>query len=283
MRIGEGSFVERKSIPGVFSSDCWGRLNEVADLQPVLATLDTLPSGFREARRTMLRQLQLRSTSHVLEAGCGPGTALPDLLELVGPTGRIVGVDPTTGLVDEARQRARAAAIPNVTYDVGDVRDISYPDETFDAVFCDKILTHVSPVERAIGELARITRRGGRVGAVEWFAQGMVIAAEYTVTRQVLDGSAPQAALNPMVPLELEQLFETSGLRDVTGGTIVAEAREYAPSLQTMLKRRVQQAIDRGAATADAGTAWLAELEARDARGKFYWAALVRWAAGTKG
>lgn len=274
--------MERKLFPESFSSDCWGKLNEVADLQPVLATLDTLPSGFREARRTLLRQLQLRPTSHVLEGGSGPGTALPDLLELVGPQGRIVGIDPTRGLVDEARARAHAAGASHATYEVGDIREIPQPDGAFDAAFCDKILTHVGPVERAIAELARVTRRGGRVGAVEWFSQGMVIAADYARTRQVLDGSAPQGALNPTVPLELEQLFAASGLTDVTGGTVLTESRDFLPSLQTMLQRRVQQAIDLGATTADTGAAWLAELHARQARGQFYWAALVRWAVGTK-
>jgi SAM-dependent methyltransferase len=84
-------------------SDCWGRLNEVADAAPILTLLDTLPAGFREARRTMLRHLRLHAVSHVLEAGCGPGTALPDLREWVGPSGRIVGLDPTLALVAEAQ------------------------------------------------------------------------------------------------------------------------------------------------------------------------------------
>src|SRR5262249_11507513 len=136
--------------------------------------------------------------------------------------------------------------------------------------------------ERAIAELARVTRRGGRVGAVEWFSQGMMIAADYDTTRHVLDGSAPKAALNPLVSLELEHVFAVAGLTHVTGGTVVAESRDYLPSLQSMLKRRVDQAIEGGATTRDAGAAWLVALDARAARGDFYWAALVRWAVGVK-
>jgi ubiquinone/menaquinone biosynthesis C-methylase UbiE len=74
---------------------------------PILTILDGRPEGFRDARRTILRRLRLTATSHVLEAGSGPGTALPDLTELVGPEGRIVGIDPTRELVCTAQERAR--------------------------------------------------------------------------------------------------------------------------------------------------------------------------------
>lgn len=263
-------------------SDCWGRLNEVADISPILTLLDTLPEGFREARRTLLGHLRLHATSEVLEAGSGPGTALPDLLERLGPAGRIVGIDPTRALVAQAQERARQARAPHAVYAVGDIRQIDWPDCTFDAAFCDKILAHVQPVSQAIAELVRVTRAGGRVGAVEWFSQGMAIAADYALTRQVLDGSAPAGAMNPMVPLELERLLGEAGLQQIQAGSLLAESGRYLPSLKVMLQRRVQQAVDLGAISMAAGAGWLQELESRDARGRFYWAALVRWAAGSK-
>jgi ubiquinone/menaquinone biosynthesis C-methylase UbiE len=263
-------------------SDCWGRLNDVTDLSPILTILDALPDGFRAARRTMIARLRLTRTSRVLEAGCGPGTALPDLVERVGPGGRIIGIDPTQALVVEAEARARAAGITQVDYAVGDIREIAQPDASVDAAFCDKILVHVSPIATALAELARVTRTGGRVGAVEWFSQGMTIAADYALTRQVLDGSAPAGALNALAPLQLERHFGDAGLRDVDSGSVLAESRRWLPGLQIMLRRRVAQAIELGAIAADAGDAWQEELAARDARGEFYWAAIVRWAVGTR-
>jgi SAM-dependent methyltransferase len=264
------------------ASDCWGRLNEVADITPILDTLETLPEGFRQARRTMLEHLGLRANSRVLEAGSGPGTSLPDLAEWIGREGRIVGIDPTRALVAHAQERARATRVAQVSYDVGDIRQIHWPDGAFDAAFCDKILIHVSPVSQAIAELVRVTRAGGRVGTVEWFSQGMAIAADYPLTRQVLDGSAPAGALNPMVPLELEHLLGDAGLQEIHAGSVLAECHRYLPSLKVMLPRRVQQAVDLGAISMAAGARWLEELQSRDDRGQFYWAAVVRWAAGTK-
>ena len=270
-------------IPRTFSSDCWGRLNDVADITPVLTILDDLPEGFRQARQTMIAHLGLRPSSRVLEAGSGPGTALPDLTKWVSDEGRIVGVDPTSALVEQARERARAAGVAYVTYEVGDIRKIEQPDASFDAAFCDKILVHVSPIAQAISELARVARAGGRVGAIEWYSQGMVVAAaDYALTRRVFDGSAPAAAENPMAPLELESSFAAAGLTAIESGTIVAESRRYLPSLKMMLQRRVQQAVDEQALPPADGAAWLSELDLRAERGAFYWAALVRWIVGTK-
>jgi ubiquinone/menaquinone biosynthesis C-methylase UbiE len=263
-------------------SDCWGRLNDVADLSPVLAILNELPEGFRTARRTMIAHLGLTRSSRVLEAGCGPGTALPDLVEHVGPEGRIIGIDPTRALVVEAESRARTAGVKHVSYAVGDIREIAQPDGSVDAAFCDKILVHVSPIATALAELARVTRRGGRVGAVEWFSQGMSIAADYALTRQVLDGSAPAGALNPLAPLQLDRHFADAGLRDIESGSLLAESRRMLPGLQIMLRRRVAQAIELGAISTGAGDAWLTELSARDLKGEFYWAAIVRFAVGTR-
>ena len=263
-------------------TDCWGRLNEAPDITPALSILADLPEGFRAARRTMIAALHLRADSRVLEAGCGPGTALEDLVEVIGPAGGIIGIDPTRAFVTAAEDRARSAGIAHARYAVGDIRRIDEPDSSVDAAFCDKILVHVSPIATAVGELARITRRGGRVGVVEWYSQGMSIAADYVLTRRILDGSSPVGALNPLAPLELESLLARAGLSDIAGGTIAAETRQLNPGIQIMLKRRVEQAVELGAISTAEGEEWLHELSARDASGRFYWGALVRWAAGTR-
>ena len=264
-------------------ADCWGRLNEVPDVAPILAILDGLPAGFRVARRAMLARLGLEATSRVLEAGCGPGTALADLSEFIGPAGRIVGIDPTQALVATAEARADAAGLSQATYAVGDIRHLASAGEAFDAAFCDKILVHVGPASQALAELVRVTRRGGRVGAVEWYSQGMVVlATDYALTRRIMDGSAREAAFNPMLPLELERLMTDAGLSDIEAASVVAEAHEGLPSLMTMLTRRMHQAVDAGALTGHEGAAWIQDLESRASRGQFYWAALVRWAVGTK-
>ena len=51
-----------------------------------------------------------------------------------------------------------------------------------------------------------------------------MIAADYSLTRQVLDGSALAGALNPLAPIELESLFANAGLHHIEAGSIVEPA-----------------------------------------------------------
>src|SRR6202011_743377 len=106
--------------------------------------------------------------SAVLEGGCGNGIAIGEVLDIVGPKGRIVGIDPTEAFIEAARTRAVQLKAGNAQYEVGDIRKLPYRTNEFDAAFCDKVLIHAGPPRAALSEMARVTRRGGRVGAIEW-------------------------------------------------------------------------------------------------------------------
>ena len=72
-----------------WKSDLWGRMNKAPDPASVIRTLDGFAEmeGLTAARNALFGDLCLQAGHHVLEAGCGPGTALPALLERVGPAG----------------------------------------------------------------------------------------------------------------------------------------------------------------------------------------------------
>src|SRR5207237_370072 len=125
-----------------WGADFFGTLNEfppepVAGIGGILETMRTLPA-FQDARRWVLRNLHLTAGSAILEAGCGTGAALPDVLEIVGTGGRISGVDPTDAFIATARDRARRSGAAHAQYDVGDIRALPFADGAFDAAFCDK-------------------------------------------------------------------------------------------------------------------------------------------------
>ena len=148
-----------------WGSDFFGTLNQlppepVAGIGGILEAMNGLPA-FRDARQWMLRHLGLSPGSAVLEGGCGTGVALADLLEIVGPMGRVAGVDPTESFITTARVRATEAGATQARYEVGDIRTLPFADGTFDAAFCDKVLIHAGPAAVALAELARVTRPGG--------------------------------------------------------------------------------------------------------------------------
>lgn len=96
----------------------------------------------------------------VIDVGCGTGRAVPALREAVGPSGRVVAVDLTPEMLEQARPKcadARAALVR------GDARRLPLADSAADAVFAAGLVTHLPDPAAGFAELARVTRSGGRL------------------------------------------------------------------------------------------------------------------------
>ena len=89
----------------------------------------------------------------VLEVGCGTGLLLA---RFAGFARRAKGIDLSEGMLARARERGL-----DVT--VGSAADLPFPDASFDVACSFKVLAHVPPIERALGEMARVVRPGGHV------------------------------------------------------------------------------------------------------------------------
>lgn len=99
---------------------------------------------------------QVRPTS-VLEVGCGEGELAARMVADLGA--QVVAVDQSERMVELARARGVDAR-------VGDVQQLPFPDASFDVAVAAWMLYHVADLDRAIGELARVLRPGGRLVAV---------------------------------------------------------------------------------------------------------------------
>ncbi len=89
----------------------------------------------------------------VLEVGCGTGLILN---RVATRARRAVGVDISRGMLYQAAERGLNVA-------QGDVTALPFADESFDVVYSYKVLAHVKDIDRALREMARVTRRGGRL------------------------------------------------------------------------------------------------------------------------
>lgn len=103
---------------------------------------------------------------HVLDCGCGPGSITTGLAEVAAP-GEAVGVDIEPGQIDLARARATKRGINNVRFEVGNIYQLPFPDNTFDAAFGYTILMQLREPVRALTEVSRVLKPGGVVGFCE--------------------------------------------------------------------------------------------------------------------
>jgi demethylmenaquinone methyltransferase/2-methoxy-6-polyprenyl-1,4-benzoquinol methylase len=112
-------------------------------------------------RRFSLQRAGLRPGMKVLDVAIGTAAVAKGAERIVGPEGRVFGVDPTPGMLAEARKVVSAP----LTRGVGQA--LPFADETFDFVTMGIALRHVSDLVRAFSEYRRVLKPGGRVWILE--------------------------------------------------------------------------------------------------------------------
>src|SRR4051812_48481350 len=73
--------------------------------------LHTLADLLRQSKQRTYLLMHIEPGHQVLDLGCGPGTDTIPLAEMVGPSGRVVGVDHDAAMIAEANQRAVQAGV----------------------------------------------------------------------------------------------------------------------------------------------------------------------------
>ncbi|MBI0582790.1 MAG: methyltransferase domain-containing protein [Methanomassiliicoccus sp.] len=95
-----------------------------------------------------------------LDIGTGAGHTA---LALAPRVTRVEAIDLTEEMLGEARKLAGKRGIDNVTFSIGNAMSLPYPDRSFDIVTCRRAAHHFTDLERALGEMARVLRVGGRM------------------------------------------------------------------------------------------------------------------------
>ena len=110
----------------------------------------------------------LRPGQRVLDVACGTGLVTFAAATAVGASGGVVGVDLSAAMVDLARAGAREAGLGHVSVDRMDAEDLRLPAASFDVTLCALGLMYVPDARKAVAEMMRVTRPGGRVAAAVW-------------------------------------------------------------------------------------------------------------------
>ncbi len=112
------------------------------------------------ATRALLDEVKIPPGSACLDLGCGGGDVTFELARMVGPQGRVVGIDLDQTLLEITRRDAQAQNLTNVLFETRDVTTWT-PDGLFDVVYARFLLTHLPDPGAMIATVRRFLRPGG--------------------------------------------------------------------------------------------------------------------------
>lgn len=188
-----------------------------------------------ELYHSLLIQAELLPGSRVLDLGCGSGTHFAWIATIIGPEGRIVGVDPDEDNLRLAAERSAGAAWgKQVELHQHAFAHLPFADGEFDAVWCAGSLQYIPDPVAAIREMVRVVRPGGRVAAQDVEMHTMIlgpmpdellIALKDCLPRgPVVEGADRHGYVDWFIGHKLRGLFLQAGLREVRGEV---RQREY--------------------------------------------------------
>ena len=100
----------------------------------------------------------------ILDVGCGTGVNVLAISKLVGPSGKVVGIDNSEAMLAVARAKASAE---NIEYRLMAVEEMDFAENSFDGVVCTQVLGYVADAVSVIRALLRVVKPRGRVFIAE--------------------------------------------------------------------------------------------------------------------
>jgi arsenite methyltransferase len=138
--------------------------------------LAELPAGARDWALGVgnpVRYAFLQPGETVLDIGSGGGIDSILAARRVGPTGRAIGLDIVEAMIDRARANAAEAGVDGWTEFLhGEMEEIPLPDGSVDVVISNGVLNLSARKSRALAEIFRVLRQGGRISLADLTVEG---------------------------------------------------------------------------------------------------------------
>jgi SAM-dependent methyltransferase len=155
--------------------------------------------------------LELRAGHRVLDVGCGPALDAADLAARVGPRGELVGIDLSETMIATARRHAGDLDTPT-HFEVASAYELPFDDASFDGCRAERLFMHLLEPHKALREMRRVTRRGGRVCVVDFDWHTLLIDhPDQDTTEMLVRGFADELA-DGRIGRKLRRMFVDTGL-----------------------------------------------------------------------
>jgi ubiquinone/menaquinone biosynthesis C-methylase UbiE len=142
------------------------------------------------------------SGQKVLDLGAGTGVLIPYLVQAVGPSGLIIAVDFAEKMVEICR--SKYSGLSNVKIELGNVEELDFPQDYFDAITCFGLFPHIENKQIALFEMSRVLKLGGKLVIAHALSSHEMKVHHHNVSSMVANDVVPEEE-------EMKQLLKSAG------------------------------------------------------------------------
>ncbi len=167
--------------------------------------------------RALADEVGVAEGMEVVDVGCGPGGLTSELAKRVGAE-NVAAIDPAEQFVAACRQRNPGADVRQ-----GTAEALPWEDDAFDAALSCLVIAFMNDPDAGLGEMARVTRPGGRLGVCMWDIAGggmemlRLFWSAMRAMKPEVEGEQRRAGT---VEGDIAERLTRAGLRNVTAGSL---------------------------------------------------------------
>jgi ubiquinone/menaquinone biosynthesis C-methylase UbiE len=112
----------------------------------------------------LVEYAHLSHGQQVLDIATGTGMVAIKAAQIVGAEGQVIGIDISTGMIEQGRRKAEALGLSNIELQIADAEALNFPANKFDYIFCSSALIWMSNLSAALKLWHRFLKPGGLIG-----------------------------------------------------------------------------------------------------------------------
>ena len=225
---------------------------------------------FRRRRRASFDALDPSPGQVLADIGCGNGLLTVDLAHAAGPTGQVIGIDPSDDMLALAQRRLED--LPQARLETGTAESLPFVDGELDGAVSLQVFEYLPDPSAAVREACRALKSGGRLVIGDMHFGTLAWHSDLPERMERMKASWNQHVEDPHLPVRLPSILNLNGFAIERVAPVTFSDTDLRPdgTARMMLILMENYAVAKKHLTADDARAWAQEQEHLATEGRFF-------------